>query len=100
MRIRRDHNMSKSQAKDWIEGKLVDMLDEFGARVSDTSHAWDRDRLNFNFRVGGVVRFRGTLDVSEDQLDLNLPFPLLARGYERTAAAEINNWLDRNLPVP
>ena len=90
--------MSKAQAKDWIEHQLSDLLDEFGSRVSDLSHSWQNDRLTFRFRVGGMFNFRGTLDVSEDHLEMNLPFPLLARAYQRTAETEINRWLDRKLP--
>ena len=89
--------MSKAAAKDWVGLKLVEMLDEFGGQASDISHEWDRDRFNFRFRVGRIVQFQGTLDVTDQQLDLNLPFPMLARGYQRTAEAQINDWLDRNL---
>ncbi len=90
--------MSKAQAKDWIEHQLSDLLDEFGSRVSDLSHSWQNDRMTFRFRVAGMFKFRGTLDVSEDRLEMNLPFPLLARAYQRTAETEINRWLDRKLP--
>ena len=98
LRITRQHNMSEGEARDWIGRELVKMLDEFGDRVSDTSSEWDRDTLNFRFRVGGIVQFRGSLRVTGDTFALDLPFPLLARGYQRTAEAQINDWLDRNLP--
>ena len=52
----------------------------------------------FRFTVSSFVRFEGTLTVTGEHLDLNLPFPLLARSREGAARAEINRWLDQNLP--
>ena len=53
--------------------------------------------MKFQFKVS-IASFKGTLKVTEDELDLNLPFPLLARGFEGKAKAEAERWLDQNLP--
>ena len=90
--------MTKSKARAWVDEKLAEMLGQFGDRVSDVSYEWTGDRLMFQFRAAGMVRFKGTLDVTDSDLRLDLPFPLLARGYQGKAEAEITAWLDDNLP--
>ena len=90
--------MSKNGARAWLDEKLGEMLQQFGDRVSDISYEWIGDRLSFQFRAAGMVNFKGTLDVTDTDLRLDLPFPFLARGYQRSAETEINAWLDENLP--
>ena len=90
--------MTKSEAKDWVSRELTDLLTQFGDAVSDVSHSWDGDSMKFQFRVSRLASFKGTLKVTDRDLDLNLPFPLLARGFEGTAKSEAERWLDQNLP--
>ena len=97
MQITRQHNRSKQQAKAWVDDKLAEMLAQFGDSVSDASHRWQGDTMEFAFRAGGLVSFHGTLAVSDSDLRLDLPFPLLAKGFEPRAADEVNKWLDENL---
>ena len=66
--------------------------------MSGVSHSWDGDSMEFRFKVSRIASFKGTLKVSDTNLDLNLPFPLLARGFEGKAKAEAERWLDQNLP--
>ena len=97
MQITRRHNRTKQQAKAWVDDKIAEMLTQFGDSVSDMSHQWHGDTLEFAFRAAGLVNFRGTLAVTDSDFHLNLPFPLLARGFEPRAEAEANKWLDDNL---
>ena len=90
--------MTRDEAKDWVSRELNDLLTQFGDSVSDVSHTWDRDSMKFQFKVSRIASFKGTLKVTESDLDLNLPFPLLARGFEGRAKAEAERWLDQNLP--
>ena len=98
MRIRRSHNLTQQEAKDWVSRELSELLTQFGDSVSDVSHKWDGDSMEFKFKVGRIASFKGTLKVTGNELYLNLPFPLLARGFEGTAKAEAERWLDQNLP--
>ena len=98
MRITRAHNMTEPEAIKWVDHKLSEMMAEFGNSVSGVSRAWNINVLTFRFTVSSFVRFEGTLTVTGEHLDLNLPFPLLARSREGAARAEINRWLDQNLP--
>ena len=80
-----------------MDDKLAEMLAQFGDSVSDASHDWQGDTMEFAFRAGGLVSFHGTLAVSDSDLRLDLPFPLLAKGFEPRALDEVNKWLDENL---
>ena len=97
MQITRQHNLSKRQAKAWMDEKLSEMLQQFGDSVSDVSHQWRGDTLEFAFRVAGVMSFQGTLAVTDGDFHLDLPFPFLAKGFESRVEAEANRWLDNNL---
>ena len=81
-----------------VDTKLQEMLDEFGDGVSGVSREWQGSVLKFRFRANRIARFEGTLTVTDGYLELDLPFPLLARSKEGAARDEINRWLDRNLP--
>ena len=90
--------MTKYEAKGWVSWELTDLLTQFGDSVSDVSYAWNGDSMRFGFRVSGMFRFKGTLKVSDDALNLDMLFPLLARGFEERAKSEAEGWLDRKLP--
>lgn len=90
--------MTKRQARDWVDAKGAEMLAQFGDSVSNAAHRWNGDTLEFGFTAGGLMAFKGTLRVDESALELDMPFPLLARGFEGRARAELNRWLDENLP--
>ena len=90
--------MTKDEAKGWVDRELSELLGQFGDSVSDVSYAWNGDSMRFGFRARGMLSFKGTLTVSDTALNLDMPFPLLARGFEGRAKAEAELWLDRNLP--
>ncbi len=90
--------MTQAEAKDWVSRELDNLLTQFGDSVSDVSHSWDGDSMRFQFMVSRIASFEGNLEVTEDELDLDLPFPLFAQGFEVTAKTEVERWLDRNLP--
>lgn len=100
MNITRRHNRTKQQAKAWVEEKLAEMLQQFGDSVSDASHRWHGDTMEFAFRAAGLVSFNGTLSVTDSELHFNMPFPFLAKGFESRAEVEVNRWLDENLTSP
>lgn len=97
MQVTRRHNRTKQEAKDWVEEKLGEMLTQFGDSVSDLSHEWRGDTMEFALRVMRLVRFSGTLAVTDTEFHLDLPFPSFAREFEPRAEAEVNRWFDDNL---
>jgi hypothetical protein len=90
--------MTQGDAKDWVSRELSELLTQFGDSVSDVSYAWQGDSMKFRFRVSRIASFKGDLSVTATDLSLNLPFPLLARGFESKAKAEAERWLGQNLP--
>ena len=97
MQITRRHNRTKQQAKAWVDDKLTEMLTQFGDSVSDVSHRWRGDTLEFALKVMGLVSLNGALAVTDTDLHLDIPLPLFAKSFEPRAEAEINKWLDDNL---
>ena len=97
MQIIRQHNRNKQQAKAWVDDKLGEMLQQFGDSVSDSSHRWNGDTMEFAFSAAGLMSFSGTLAVTDTDFRLDMPFPFLAKGFEGRATAEVNKWLDDNL---
>ena len=98
MRITRRHNMTKEQARAWADAKRDEMLARFGDAVSDVSHRWQGDTMEFGFTAMGMMDLGGALRVTETEFALDMPFPMLAQGFEGRAKAELNRWLDENLP--
>lgn len=97
MQIIRQHNRTKRQAKAWADDKFSELLQQFGDSVSDASHQWRGDTLEFAFRAAGLLNLHGTLAVTDNDFYLDMPFPMLAKGFEARATAEVNRWLDDNL---
>ena len=99
MNIARMHNMNtRQEATEWVDAKLADVMGELGGRISDVSSVWVDNVLRFRFRVRRLARFSGTLTVTRDCLHVHLPFSLLASFREDAAQAELEKWLDENLP--
>ena len=99
MELQRIHHMTHPEATAWVDDKMVEMLKQFDDSVSGVKTAWDGNVLKFEFRANRIAKFRGRLEVTDKDLRLDLPFPLLARAFEGRARTEINTWLDQNVPA-
>ena len=100
MRIVRAHKMTQGTAKQWIESQLPGLLREFGSSVRDLTHSWQGYVMEFSFSVDLGGRFRGTLQVTETDFALDVPFGLLQRPFQGMARARMEQWLNENLPDP
>ena len=100
MRIVRAHKMTQETAKQWIESQLPGLLGEFGSSVRDLTHSWQGYVMEFGFRVNLGGSFRGTLQVTETDFVLDVPFGFLQRAFQGIARARIEQWLNENLPDP
>ena len=95
MKITRRHNLTKTEAKNWIDRKLPDLLAD---TFDNANHDWSGDLLQFRGKKSGVS-VTGTLSVTSSRFVLNLSLPgLAALLFEGKAKAEIERWLDENLP--
>ena len=99
MKVTRRHRLGVGRARDWVDHEIVSILNQFGDNVSDVSNeGWKGDTLRFSFRAVGM-RFRGKLIVSDSALTVDVGFPLLARPFQGQAEAEVEAYLDSNLPT-
>ena len=98
MRVVRPHNMTRSDAKDWIESQLQGLLSQFGSSVSGATHTWRGDIMDFSFAVSLAGHIKGTIEVTETDFLMNVPLGFLQRMFEGKARAAIEQWLDENLP--
>jgi len=96
MRITREHNMTKEEARTTVEGLIPDLIDSFGQQVSDPRWAWKGDGMTFSFTAMGF-NVNGTLDVSDSTLDLDVELPLLARAFEGKLRSVAEQEIDRYL---
>ena len=98
MRVVRPHHMTRSDAKDWIESHLQGLLSQFGSSVSGATRNWRGDIMDFSFALSLAGRFKGTIEVTDTDFLMNVPFGFLQRMFEGKARAAIERWLDENLP--
>ena len=97
MRIVRKHSMTPDAAKEWVGNKLPELLGRFGDSVSNVTHTWRGDVMDFSFQARGF-NISGTLEVADTELTLDMGIPLLARPFQGRIEAEIDRWLDESLP--
>ena len=98
MRVVRQHHMTRSDAKDWIESRLQGLLSQFGSSVSGATYSWRGDIMDFSFAASLAGRFNGTIEVTDTDFMMNVPLGFFQRMFEGRAQAAIERWLDENLP--
>ncbi len=73
--------MTADTARGEVERALPGLLQEFGSDVSDVTHVWSGDCMNFSFRTRGLS-IKGRIDVTDSQLIIEVSLPILARPFE------------------
>ncbi len=73
--------MTAENARDKVERALPGLLQEFGSDVSDITHVWSGDSMNFSFRARGLS-INGRIDVTDSQVVIEVSLPLIARPFE------------------
>ncbi len=68
-------------ARGEVERALPGLLQEFGSDVSEISHVWIGNSMNFSFRAGGWS-IKGKINVTESNVLIEANLPLLARPFE------------------
>ncbi len=81
MKVQRAHMMPGETARGEVEQALPGLLQEFGSDVSDVTHVWRENSMNFSFRARGL-RIKGRIDVTDSQVIIEVSFPILARPFE------------------
>ena len=90
MKVTRAHHTSKELAKDKLKVILPQLVAEFGAEFSNSTHQWTDDVMAFSFRVFGF-EVSGELAVTDNDVVVDVPIPFFAtlmEGNLRTAAEQ------------
>ncbi len=81
MKVQRVHMMTGETARGEVERALPGLLQEFGSDVSDVTHVWSGNSMNFSFRTRGLS-IKGRIDVTDSQVLIDVSLPLIARPFE------------------
>ena len=81
MRIAVPHNTSKAAARKRVEGRLGQLLGQFGDRAEDVTHEWSGDTLRFRGKARGLT-VEGTLEVTDAAVIIDGKLPLIAKPFE------------------
>ena len=85
--IKRQHELDHETVRSEVEGLAEKLADELSA-----SYSWKGDRLEFK-RSGAS----GYLDVSGQQLEVDIKLGMLLTPLKSTIESKINSYLDRAL---
>jgi len=81
MRIAIPHHTTRAAARLRVDGRLADLLGQFGDRAEDLSHEWRGDTLHFRGKARGMT-VEGTLEVTDSEVILESKLPFIARPFE------------------
>lgn len=93
MKVVRAHNMTREAAVDKMASRFDEFVSEFDDTVSGVSHAWTDSTLEFEFRARGL-NFKGVLEVTDTDYEIELSIPLALRPFEGLVAEKLEEGLD------
>ncbi len=73
--------MAADTARGEVERALPGLLQEFGSDVSNVTHVWSGNSMNFSFRARGWS-IKGRINVTESDVSIEVNLPLFARPFE------------------
>ncbi len=81
-----------------IEAELGQLLTEFGPQVTNPVHAWRGDVMDFSFDAL-ASSFRGTVNVTESEVVVDMGLPFLARLLQGSIRSQIEQELRLLFPA-
>ncbi len=96
MRVLKKHTRTKEAAKNLVDQQLTLLMNNFGESVSDIRNAWRSDVMDYSFQARGF-NFKGTLEITDTGLILDIGIPFLLRPFEEKMKAKIERELDKLL---
>ena len=94
MKVSAEHGATKQSAREIIDRELPELLRRFGGQVSNVSHAWRGDTLEFSFRAAGA-NFKGSLRVTDRDVAVEVGIPLRFRLFQGRIEDEVRQWCGR-----
>jgi len=93
VKVTKAHNMTREDAVRKIDSEFSELMGHFDETVSDETHSWRDSVMEFSFRARGFD-FKGTLSVTNDNLDIELDLPLMLRPFQGLAQEKLEDGLD------
>ena len=90
MKISFPHGTTRARALEVLQAKTPELMARFGSGLSDLQEAWQANELSFSFKAGGIA-ITGMLSVDDEQMELDLNLPQLARLMEGQIHARVKN---------
>ena len=81
MKVSFPHGTTKALALEVLMTHSSKLLARFGSEASELKQEWQDDKLIFSFKARGFP-ISGVLSVEEEQLELEVELPMLARLME------------------
>ena len=81
MKVTVIHYTTKEAARRIIEGRIGQLLAQYGHYLSESQTTWSGDRLDFSGKAKGFTA-SGTVEITEIEIILDGKLPLIARPFE------------------
>ena len=96
MKVVKAHNMTKEAAKSKVDADFPKLMSGFDETVSDVTCSWQDDLMAFSFHARGFD-FKGTLNVTDTELAIDLDIPLMLRAFQGLVQERMEEGLDEFL---
>ncbi len=81
MKVSFPHGTTKAKAVEELKTHGAKLMARFGSEVSELQQEWQENKLTFSFKGRGFP-ISGMLSVGDEQVELEVNLPLLARLME------------------
>ncbi len=85
--------MTRDAAAERIVSSFDEFVSGFDDTVSGVTRTWSGDTMEFEFRARGL-NFKGTLEVTDADYEIDLSIPLALRPFEGLVAEKLEEGLD------
>ena len=85
--------MTRDAAAERIVSSFDEFVSGFDDTVSGISRTWSGNTMEFEFRARGL-NFKGTLEVTDADYEIDLSIPLALRPFEGLVAEKLEEGLD------
>ncbi len=96
MKVVKAHNMTREAARSKVDSEFSDLMTRFDETVSDVTYSWQDDLMTFSFHARGFD-FKGTLNVTDAELAIDLDIPLMLRAFQGLVQERLEEGLDEFL---
>ena len=96
MKVVKAHNMTREAARSKVDSEFSELMARFDETVADVTYSWQDNIMAFSFHARGFD-FKGTLDVTDTELAIDLDIPLMLRAFQGLVQERMEEGLDEFL---